>query len=135
MQEHAKGYIVTIDKPSDEDLNILLSAIDDGYRGYTILPCASASVEKTSWLCVPNKKKTEEKVKEDLADAFDEDAEYAVFDYYIASEAQRKVFHTIRKIMAHKYYIGESTNRYSLKRTCLLSARGTGRKRLSASDR
>ncbi|MDR2355372.1 MAG: AAA family ATPase [Clostridiales Family XIII bacterium] len=104
---YTKNYLIEIEKPSAEDMDILLSRIDDFNDSVCfLLPCINKDREKISFVLMRSKNQKESHIKKNLTDVFGRAVSYTPLDLNTATDGQRKAVQTGKRLLVNSYYHG-----------------------------
>ena len=116
MPVYATAYTIEIQKPSAEDMAILLSKMEYfNRRSRYLLPVFSESPDRICFLLVQRDKHTKKSIKDELFEVFGDHVAYKPFDYDTATESELRSYHTAKKLLANDNCCGESFPRFTAK--------------------
>ncbi|MDR2295183.1 MAG: AAA family ATPase [Clostridiales Family XIII bacterium] len=116
---YTKSYLIEVEKPAAEDMDILLSRIDDfNHRHCLMLPCLNKDSDKISFVLVQSEKQKASEIKKNLTEVFGRPVSYAPLDPHAATEEQRKSMQTGKRLLANgDYHCGNRSIRFTNKST------------------
>jgi hypothetical protein len=115
---YTANYLIEIDKPSAEDMDILLSGIDEfNDRGHFMLPCLNKNGAKMSIVLVLSEKHTASRMKEALSRVFGRPTPYTPLDLCAATEEQRTAVQTGKRLLTKSTCYGNLNIRFTNKST------------------
>jgi len=118
MPMYMCGYLIELEKPSAEDMDVLLSKIDNfNYNNRFMLPYPDKNSDKVHIVFVLSEKRKQNEIRKDLIDVFGQPVQYQPFNLASMTDKQHRVVQTAKRLLANQHCRGNISTRFSSKST------------------